>query len=137
MAVPAHFVGRTGMNLARWCVACSLANLASIGACAQECKIEIRPPILDPVARDGHRDREIYGWQLMTLQERNAFLAQLDAGHSPEERQAVRLRQHKAMDARARERGVALTAPSKADGDPRPHPGPARDNVTACVTPAK
>lgn len=125
------------MYLAGWCVACSLASLASVGAFAQECEIEVRPPILDTVARDGHRDRQIYGWQLMTLQERNAFLAQLDAARSPEERQAVRLRNHKVMDARARERGVVLTAPSKADEDPRSHPGPARANATACVTTAK
>jgi hypothetical protein len=125
------------MNLAGWCVACSLAGLASVGVAAQECKIEVRPPVLDTVARDGHRDRQIYGWQLMTLQERSTFLAQLDAARSPEERQTVRLRNHKAVDALARERGVMLTAPSKADGDPRSHPGPARANATACVTTAK
>jgi len=135
--VPAQFVGHAGMNLAGWCVACSLASLASVGAFAQECKIEVRPPILDPVARDGHRDRQIYGWQLMTLQERSTFLALLDAARSPEERQTVRLRNQKAVDARARERGVVLTAPSKADGDPRPRPGAVRANAMACVTTAK
>ena len=99
--------------------------------------MEIRPPALDPVARDGHRDREIYGWQLMTHQERSQFLAQLDAARTAKERRSLRLRHHKAMDARARERGVVLSALSKADEDPRLPPGAARENAAACVEAAE
>jgi predicted Fe-S protein YdhL (DUF1289 family) len=125
------------MNLAKRCVVCALASIASAGVVAQACRIEIRPPALDPAARDGHRDREIYGWQLMTHQERSEFLARLDAARTAEERRSLRLRNHKAMDARARERGVVLSALSKADEDPRRHPGAARENATACVDAAK
>ena len=121
------------MNLTGWYVACALASLASAGAIAQECKVEIRPPVLNPAARDGHRDREIYGWQLMTHQERSEFLAQLDAARTAEDRQSLRLRNHKAMDARARERGIVLATPSKADADARLRPAPARGSATTCV----
>ncbi len=73
----------------------------------------------------------------MTRQERNDFLAQLDAARTVEERQTLRLRNHKAMDARARERGIVLPTPSKADEDSRLHPGAARGNATACVEATK
>jgi predicted Fe-S protein YdhL (DUF1289 family) len=125
------------VNLTRWCVACALALLASADAAAQGCAGQIRPPALESGARGDHRDRDIYGWQLMTQQERHAFLAQLDAARSPEERAALRRRNHQAMDARARERGVVLRAAPKAGLGTDPQRGAALDSAATCIETAR
>jgi predicted Fe-S protein YdhL (DUF1289 family) len=111
------------------------ALFASVHAAAQPSPdvMAAEPPISPAL----HRDADIYGWQLMTHQERSEFLARLDAARTAEERRMLRLRNHKAMDTRARERGVVLSALSKADEDPRRHPGAVRENATACVDAAK
>lgn len=125
------------MNMTGWCVVCALGMLASADGVAQDCAGEIWPPALESGDRDGHRYRQIYGWQLMTQQERNAFLAQLDAARSPAEREALRRRNHQAMDERARARGVVLRAAPKADVGTNPQRGPALDSAVTCIETAR
>ena len=50
----------------------------------------------------------IYGSQLMTQQERDAYRARMRAARTPEAREALRAEHHQAMQARAKERGVTL-----------------------------
>ena len=50
----------------------------------------------------------VYGWQLMTEQERMEYRQQMRALKTEEERQQFRLEHHKAMQVRANERGMTL-----------------------------
>jgi hypothetical protein len=54
------------------------------------------------------KSEPIYGYRMMTDQERNEYREKMRNARSPEERQAVRDEHHKAMQARAKERGVTL-----------------------------
>ncbi len=54
------------------------------------------------------RDRDIYGSQLMTPQERNEFRERMRAAKSAEERERIRQEHHEQMKARAQERGLTL-----------------------------
>jgi hypothetical protein len=108
-------------------VAFALAVGLLAAAPGVECTVDIRPPLLEPAARDGHRDRAIYGWQLMTHEERADFLTRWQAARTPAERDALRHRNHEAMAARARERGVVLPpAPGGTRADDELRPGPLR-----------
>lgn len=107
------------------CVAFALAVGLPTSATAVECTVAIQPPLLALEARDGHRDRAIYGWQLMTHEERVDFLARLREARTPAERATLRQRNHDAMVARAGERGLLLPAGpegARADGDWRVEP---------------
>ncbi len=52
----------------------------------------------------------VYGSQLMTDAERNAYRLQMRSLKTAEERQAYRLEHHKLMQERAREQGITLPA---------------------------
>lgn len=54
------------------------------------------------------RDREIYGYQLMTRQERNEYRTRMRNAKTAEERERIRAEHHEQMQARAEERGVTL-----------------------------
>lgn len=63
--------------------------------------------------RDRDRDREqdqerIYGSQMMTPEERDAYRARLRAAKTAEERERIRKEHHELMKKRAQERGVTL-----------------------------
>lgn len=60
-----------------------------------------------PAKPQQQRER-IYGYQMMTDEERNAYREKMRNAKSAEERQAIRDEHHKAMQARAKERGVTL-----------------------------
>lgn len=60
------------------------------------------------VERQQLRDRDIYGHQLMTLQERNEFRARMRAAKTVEERERIRAEHHEQMVVRAKERGITL-----------------------------
>jgi hypothetical protein len=57
--------------------------------------------------RDQTQDR-VYGWQLMTEEERVAHRAKMRSMTTAQEREQYRLEHHKKMQERARERGVTL-----------------------------
>ena len=54
------------------------------------------------------KPNQIYGSQLMTPQERTEFRAKMRAAKTPEERTQLRAEHHKAMQARAKEKGMTL-----------------------------
>jgi hypothetical protein len=59
--------------------------------------------------KDRTQDQEqIYGSQLMTLQERTEFGARMRATKTTEEREKLRKEHHERMEVRAKERGVTL-----------------------------
>lgn len=58
----------------------------------------------------------IYGSRLMTPQERLEYRNKMRSLKTPEERQALRLEHHQAMQARARERGITLPDAPPAGG---------------------
>lgn len=54
------------------------------------------------------KQEQVYGSQLMTQQERNEYHARIRAAKNARERERIRLEHHKAMQERARERGLTL-----------------------------
>lgn len=62
------------------------------------------------------RDQDIYGWQLMTPQEREEYRARMRAAKTLEEREQIRAEHHERMKARAKERGVTLPEEPPARG---------------------
>jgi hypothetical protein len=64
-----------------------------------------------PVSPALSRDADIYGWQLMTHQERSAYRERMRTAVSEDEREQLRAEHQAAMQVRARARGVALPAP--------------------------
>ena len=59
-------------------------------------------------ARDQIRDRDIYGYQIMTPQERSEFRAKIRAAKTVEERERIRMEHHKQMVERAKKKGITL-----------------------------
>lgn len=54
------------------------------------------------------QQKQIYGSQLMTQQERNAYRAKMRAAKTAEEQEQIRKEHHEAMKERAQARGVTL-----------------------------
>lgn len=52
--------------------------------------------------------QQVFGWQLMSEQERQEYRRQMQQMKTEEEREAFRLEHHKMMKERAREMGVTL-----------------------------
>ncbi len=73
-------------------------------------------PMQAAFAQDKIPSRDIYGYQLMTPQERNEYRAKMRAAKTAEEREAIRAEHHAAMSARAKERGVTLPEQPPARG---------------------
>lgn len=55
-----------------------------------------------------HSDDTVYGWQLMTEQERMEHREKMKSLKTREEREAYRLEHHMRMQERAKEKGVTL-----------------------------
>jgi hypothetical protein len=53
-------------------------------------------------------DRDIYGSQMMTRQERNAYRQKMQAAKTLEERERIRTEHHEQMKQRAQARGITL-----------------------------
>lgn len=56
------------------------------------------------------QDREVYGWQLMTPEERATYRSRMRDAKTIAERDKIRQEHHEAMVIRAKERGVTLPA---------------------------
>jgi hypothetical protein len=69
------------------------------------------------------QDQDIYGSQLMTVQERNEQRNRMRAAKTPEERERVRAEHHEKMKVRAKERGVTLPDQPPARRGPGMGPG--------------
>jgi hypothetical protein len=66
------------------------------------------------------QDKMIYGWQLMSVEERRQHRAKMQSFATAEEREAYRKKHHEEMQARARERGVTLPDMPMRSGGPGP-----------------
>lgn len=62
------------------------------------------------------RDGDIYGYQMMTTEERDAYRARMRAANTYEEREQIRREHHEQMAARAKERGITLPEQPPARG---------------------
>jgi hypothetical protein len=69
------------------------------------------------------RERGIYGYQLMTPEERDEFRARVRAAKTYEERERIRAEHHEQMQARAKERGLTLPPEPRRDRGPGRGPG--------------
>jgi len=58
--------------------------------------------------KDQIQDRQIYGSQLMTQEERNAYRNQMRNAKTAQEREQIRNEHHERMKVRAKEKGVTL-----------------------------
>ncbi len=54
------------------------------------------------------QERDMFGWELMTPEERDAHRAKLRSLKTKEEREAYRMAHHQKMQERAKEKGVTL-----------------------------
>lgn len=61
-----------------------------------------------PVQKIAATQEQVYGSQLMTLEERAEYHGAMRAAKTIEERELLRKEQHQRMDARAKSRGVTL-----------------------------
>lgn len=67
-------------------------------------------------ARQATRDGDIYGWQLMTPEERNEYRSRMRAAKTAQEREEIRAEHHAEMQKRAEARGVTLPEAPAARG---------------------
>lgn len=65
----------------------------------------------------------VYGWQLMTEEERSEYRAKMRAAKTKEEREAIRAEHHEKMKERAKEKGVTLPDEPPARGGGMMGPG--------------
>ena len=73
-------------------------------------------PVRDQTMDQTQDQERIYGSQLMTQDERNAYRAKMRAAKTEQEREKIRNEHHKQMMARAKERGVTLPDVQPAGG---------------------
>ncbi len=73
--------------------------------------------------RQATRDRDIYGWQLMTPEERNEYRQRMRTAKTAEEREQIRAEHHEEMQKRAEARGVTLPDAPAARGGGMMGPG--------------
>jgi hypothetical protein len=78
-------------------------------------------PAQKPMMQQSQTQDRIYGSQLMTSEERDAYRAKMRAAKTQAERNRIRADHHDAMQARAKERGVTLPdrPPASARAAPR------------------
>jgi hypothetical protein len=69
--------------------------------------------------KDQISDRQIYGSQLMTQEERNAYRTQMRNAKTAQEREQIRKQHHEQMKVRAKEKGVTLPDEPPARGKGR------------------
>lgn len=73
--------------------------------------------------RDQVRDQDIYGHNLMSVQERNEYRNKMRAAKTAQERERIRAEHHEQMKVRAKERGVTLPDQPPAGRGPGMGPG--------------
>jgi hypothetical protein len=73
--------------------------------------------------RQANRDRDIYGSQLMTPEERNEYRSRMRAAKTAQEREEIRAEHHAEMQKRAEARGVTLPDAPAARGGGMMGPG--------------
>ena len=93
---------------------------ATVAMTAAEVSLSAEPQPTKPAAK---KAQPIYGSQLMTQQERDEYRAKMRAAKTQETRVALRAEHHKAMQERAKERGVTLPDQPRTGSGPGKSPG--------------
>jgi hypothetical protein len=70
----------------------------------------------NPAQQQIQAQEQIYGSQIMTQQERDAFRMKMRGAKTPEEREQIRLEHHEKMKKIAKERGLTLPDEPPAQG---------------------
>ena len=78
-----------------------LVALGTLSTASRAAPAQDRPA---PASQAG----QVYGWQLMTPAERDAYRQQMRNTRTAQEREALRAQHHQQMQQRARERGLRL-----------------------------
>jgi len=83
---------------------------------------------MDMAAAEDNQSHSVYGWEMMTAQERQEHRNKMQSFKTEKEREAYRLEHHKHMDALAKERGIDLKGgPSEMMRRHAPAAGPGAD----------
>jgi len=82
-------------------LAVALVALGTLSTAGRAVPLQDRPA---PASQAG----QVYGWQLMTPAERDAYRQQMRNTRTAQEREALRAQHHEQMQQRARERGLQL-----------------------------
>ncbi|MEW5966745.1 MAG: hypothetical protein AB1720_07060 [Pseudomonadota bacterium] len=78
----------------------------------------------DPVPGQAQERERIYGYELMTPQERNEHHSRMRAAKTEQEREQIRLEHHRQMQERAKAQGKTLPDMPPAGMGPGAGPGP-------------
>jgi len=92
-------MNKSKLTLLAGAIALSMGSVAALAADQQQDRDQ---------TRDQSREQVIYGYQLMTQQEREQYQEQMRNAKTAEERERLRKEHHEKMQARAQERGVML-----------------------------
>jgi LDH2 family malate/lactate/ureidoglycolate dehydrogenase len=96
------------MKLACTCVLAAAVLLPAHATLAQDRTQTQSQDRTQTQTRQTIRDRDIYGSQLMTRQERNEYRARMRAANTAEERERIRAEHHERMKERAQAQGLKL-----------------------------
>jgi hypothetical protein len=88
-----------------------VGDAASARAGEQQARDRLRDPALHMQDRDRFRDRDVYGSELMTPQEREQYRERLGAIQNDAAWARMQLQHQQQMEARARERGMDIDPP--------------------------
>lgn len=87
-----------------------------ISAMAGSLLLVVNPVLAADPPVQNQAQEQIYGSQLMTMQERAEYQARMRAAKTVEAREKIRAEHHEAMQVRAREKGLALPDEAPARG---------------------
>ncbi|MDP1929787.1 MAG: hypothetical protein Q8K62_14875 [Thiobacillus sp.] len=79
-----------------------------ISAMASSLLLAFNPAFAADPPMQNQAQEQVYGSQLMTMQERTEYQARMRAAKSMEAREKIRAEHHKEMQVRARQQGVTL-----------------------------
>ncbi len=88
-----------------------LAGLSAVALAQDQYRDKLQTQDRDKLQtqdKDQIRDRDIYGSQLMTAEERNEYRNRMRAAKTAQEREQIRKEHHERMKMRAKEKGVTI-----------------------------
>src|SRR5512139_3179636 len=102
------------------------STIAAAFALAAASAFAQTPAPTQPTPQAQTQADRVYGYQLMTPEERSAFQEKMRAAATWEERQKIRDEHRAVMDQRAKEKGITLAEPRgpRHGAGPGPGPGP-------------
>ncbi len=86
----------------------TLLAVLALSTSARVALADTPPQSTPPEPRPAATSQSVYGWQLMTPEERLAYRTKMRSLATESERQAFRAEHHELMVARAKDRGISL-----------------------------